>query len=684
MDSEIPYENEGADTLDSWVIGKCDDWHNQWKENYQKPFEQYYRLWRGVFSIEDKEHESERSTLISPALQQAVESSVAKIEEATFGRGRFFDIRDDIVLPGDPQNEQEVARMQELAQNKLKIQFLREKLNDDFAKAGIRKSVGECLLNSAIYGTGIAEVVVDVMDEVKPTESVVDGMVVQGTRREERTIVKLRPIQPQNFKIDPLATSIQDSIGVAIDEFVAPHQIKMLQEQGVYIDTPIGIDPYENSDLDADHTLTNQPDDKVRLTKYFGLVPRHLLDKFNGMGEMVDALEEEIEAAVEEEIEKAEDVLTAEVEAVAGPFYVEAMVVIANGSTILKAQENPFYLGDRPVVAFQWDCVPNRFWGRGICEKGYSPQKALDTELRARIDALALTNSPMMAMDSTRMPRGYRPKIRPGKVLLTNGDPREVLQPFNFGQVSQISFAQAEALQRMVQTSTGAVESSGVTGGINGEATAAGISMSLGAIIERHKRTLVNFQESFLIPMVKMAACRYMQFEPERYPVNDYVFEVTASLGIIAREYEVSQLVQLLQTMSPESPLHSMLTKSIVESMNLSNSEELIAMIDQANQPNPEAQQQQQAAMQAEMDFKQSQTNLLTAQAQTESARGQKVMAEIRALPLEIENDRLRALASADRADKEIDKTFKEKLALADSFVKEGKLGVERAKLLAQ
>ena len=107
-------------------------------------------------------------------------------------------------------------------------------------------------------------------------------------------------------------------------------------------------------------------------------------------------------------------------------------------------------------------------------------------------------------------------------------------------------------------------------------------------------------------------------------------------------------------------------------------------MIDQANQPNPEAQQQQQAAMQAEMDFKQSQTNLLNAQAQTEAARGQKVMTEIRALPLEIENDRVRALASLERAEKEPGKDFKEKLALADSFVKEGKLGVERAKLLAQ
>ena len=125
----------------------------------------------------------------------------------------------------------------------------------------------------------------------------------------------------------------------------------------------------------------------------------------------------------------------------------------------------------------------------------------------------------------------------------------------------------------MVQTATGAIDSVGVGGSINGEATAAGISMSLGAVIKRHKRTLINFQESFLIPFVTKAAHRYMQFEPELYPVADYKFEVTSSLGIIAREYEVTQLVQLLQTMSPESPLYPALIQSIIDNMNLSNRE---------------------------------------------------------------------------------------------------------------
>ena len=41
--------------------------------------------------------------------------------------------------------------------------------------------------------------------------------------------------------------------------------------------------------------------------------------------------------------------------------YVEAIVVIANGGTLLKAEANPYMMGDRPVVAFPWDIVPGRF-----------------------------------------------------------------------------------------------------------------------------------------------------------------------------------------------------------------------------------------------------------------------------------------------------------------------------------
>ena len=274
-------------------------------------------------------------------------------------------------------------------------------------------------------------------------------------------------------------------------------------------------------------------------------------------------------------------------------------------------------------------------------------------------------------MTQRRLPRGAKPEVRPGKMVLTNGDPREVLQPFNFGQVSQITFAQAGALQQMVQQATGAVDSAGIAGSVNGEATAAGISMSLGAIIKRHKRTLINFQQSFLIPFVKKAAYRYMQFDPENYPVADYKFNASSTLGIIAREYEVTQLVQLLQTMDRQSPLYNTLIQSIIDNMNLSNREELIAAMQQAMQPNPQAQQMQQQAQQLQMQFQQSQTAALAAQAQESNARATKLAAEAAVVPQELEIDKINAITRNLKEGDQDDREFERRMRVAETLLKE-------------
>ena len=647
-------ENEDSftieQTLEGWVMDKCDNWRDHYEANYAEKFDEYYRLWRGQWAAEDMTRQSERSKIISPALQQAVESSVAELEEATFGRGKWFDIRDDY----RDQQKQDIA-------------ILRAALDEDFKKNKIRKAVAECLINAAVFGTGIAEVVLEEEKEMTPaTQPVMGGeLTAVGVNIQDRTCVKLRPVMPQNFLIDPVATDIDSALGCAVDEFVSTHLVEQLQEKGVYRDQPIS-EAAPDFNIEPDQDLTTFAEDKVRLTKYYGLVPRHLLTDAQ---RDPDAEEEVVELASDTEDDS---------------YYVEAMVVIANSGTLLKAEANPYMMQDRPIVAFPWDVVPSRFWGRGVCEKGYNSQKALDTELRARIDALALTIHPMMAMDASRMPRGAKPEIRPGKIILTNGAPSEVLQPFNFGNVSQVTFAQAQALQTMVQTATGAIDSAGIAGSINGDATAAGVSMSLGAIIKRHKRTLINFQESFIVPFVQKAAWRYMQFEPELYPAADYKFHTTSSLGIVAREYEVTQLVQLLQTMSPDTPMYPKLVTSIIDNMNLANREELIAVLDQANQPNPQAQQAAQAAQQSQMEFQQSQTAALNGQAAESQARAQKIAIEAQILPQELEIDRIKAVTTnLDKGDAD-DKEFQRRLKISEQLLKEREIAVKEGKQAPQ
>jgi hypothetical protein len=633
------YEKNFTDQkIEHWVMDKAERWRDHYDNNYKEKFDEYYRIWRGQWAAEDKTRESERSRLISPALQQAVESAVAEVEEATFGRGKWFDIHDD---RNDKQKDD--------------IEYLKNQLDEDFKFTKTRRAVAECLINSAVFGTGCAELVMEEVKEMKPaTQPIMDGaMQAVGVNISDRVVVKLRPILPQNFLIDPVATSIDEALGVIIDEFVPKHQVLQGIDSGIYNDVEIE-DADTDTDLEADKELTAYDDDKVRLTRYYGLVPKHLF---------VDATTEEDEDEMSDLEEKDDS------EAETG--FVEAIIVIANGGTLLKIEENPYMMQDRPVVAFPWDVVPSRFWGRGICEKGYNSQKALDAELRARIDALALTVHPMMAMDASRMPRGAKLEIRPGKTILTNGNPAEILQPFKFGQLDQVTFAQAGELQKMVQMATGAVDAAGIPGSINGEAAAGAVSMSLGAIIKRHKRTLINFQESFLIPMIEKTAWRYMQFDPDNYPVSDYKFVPSSSLGVIAREYEVGQLVQLLQTVGQDNPIYPMLISAVVDNMGISNREELMAQMQQAAQPNPEAQQMQQMQMQMQMQTAQLQMQLLEAQVAETQAKAQKYAIEAQLEPEVVKAKMAAALSTNLQEGNADDSEFAKRAKIAELMLKE-------------
>ena len=336
------------ESAESWIMEKCESWRDHFESNYQDKFDEYYRLWRGVWSGEDSLRQSERSRLINPALQQAVESSVSEVEEATFGRGQFFDIHDDM---NDPE--------------RVDIDYLKKKLTEEFALNRTRQHISECIINSAIFGTGIGEIVLHESKRRKPSiQSALDGSTMTvGVQENSEVTCSLRPIMPQNFLIDPTATSIEEALGVAIDEFVPMHQVEALIEQGIYKDVDI-TGASTLSYLEADQEINAYDEDKVRLTKYYGLLPRNLLE---------DYLEDEDEEIISLSGETPEE-----------DHYVEVVAVIANGEHILKLEENPYMMQDRPVVAFPWDVVPSRFWGRGVCEKGYNSQKALDTELRAR------------------------------------------------------------------------------------------------------------------------------------------------------------------------------------------------------------------------------------------------------------------------------------------------------------
>ena len=136
MDNEIFQDDHDGlgiqGDLVSWVMSKCNDWREYYESNHEARHSEYMRLYRNQWSKEDQERQSERSKLIAPALAQAVESNVAEIEEATFGRGKVFDIKDDVQ-----------------GQDPTQVAYLREKLHEDFAVTRLRSSIAEVLVNAA-------------------------------------------------------------------------------------------------------------------------------------------------------------------------------------------------------------------------------------------------------------------------------------------------------------------------------------------------------------------------------------------------------------------------------------------------------------------------------------------------------------------------------------------------------
>jgi hypothetical protein len=602
--------SESDKELVAFIIDHCDRWKEYRDTNYQAKWDEYERLYYGVWSDEDKTRDSERSRLVSPAIRQAVENKTSEIIEATTGRGEFFEMEDDAA-----------------DQQEMDIEMVKRQLHDDLKKDKVDKTWAEVNRNAEVFGLGVAEVQIKSTIELQPAmQPMPDGTgTAIGVIEAERVSVPVKSVHPRNFIWDPNSETIDDCLGVAVEEYTSLFKVVKGIEDGIYRKVNIGPE-FSDADLIPNQLDSLYQEDKVRVLRYYGLVPREYLEQLeNEGGEVEDLFPEDSDA------DKYSDM-------------VEAVVVIANGQYLLKAEANPYMMKDRPIVTYVPEKVSGRLVGMGTVQKGYNMQKAIDAQLRSHLDSLALTTAPMMAADATRLPRGVSYKVQPGKTLLTNGNPNEILFPFKFGSTDANNILTAKEFETMLLQATGTLDSQAMTRSVaSGESSGASMSLAMSSIIKKNKQALMNFQDDFLIPLIKKVAYRYMQFDPERYPSKDFRFTPASTLGMVAREYEQQQFIGLLQTLGPDSPVLPLVLKGIIKGSSLSNKEELAAALDQMNQPNPEAQAMQQAQMQAQIQLVQAQINELNsraaesqADAQEAMAKAQKTMVEAQLMPEEL------------------------------------------------
>ena len=636
--NEFVTETEADKELVSFVLDHCDQWRNHRDVNYVIYWQEYERLFRGIWDPADKTRDSERSQLVTPAMAQAVESKQAEISEAIFGRGEWFDIEDDI-------NDED----------KSDIQLVRRQMHEDFKQTRIKKAIDNIILLGEMYGTGIGEIVIEEKTMLAPATQPIPGANIAaiGTMEKTQFMVGLNAINPRNFLIDPNAETVDDSLGVAIEEYMSYYTIVQGIEKGIYRKVDV-VPSYRSTKLEETQEQVISRSDKVPVIRWYGLIPRSML---NGLEEAeAEAMELFPEDSAADEYSDM----------------VEAVVVIADNQYLLKAEESPYMMKDRPVVAYQADSMPGRFWGRGTIEKGYNMQKALDAQIRSHLDSLALTTAPMMAMDATRLPRGAKYEVRPGKNFLVNGNPAEIMMPFKFGSTDGGNMQTAQAFQQMLLAATGTLDSSSMPDSVaGGEASGAGLSMALSGLMKKNKRALINFQEDFLIPFIERAAWRFMQFDPERYPVKDFKFMPVSTMGMVAREYEQQQMVGLMQTLGPQSPITPVLLQGIVQSSSLSNREDIIAQLQKMSQPDPEAQQRQMQEDQLKNGLVEAQINYYNSQSAKNAADAAQTQVETQIMPQEVEAKMVGNISRGSKDPSDFDKRVKvAELALKEQDIK--------------
>lgn len=584
------HQSSGRQALVDWVMEHVLAWEEWRKQEFDQRWQEYWRKWRGIWSEEDRTRGSERSRLISPALQQAVEESSAELEEAALGEKEgWFDLDND--------NHDVV---------KENWQLIRRQLLDDMDLANVPGALVECILNGALCGTMIGKVVPDLIETRKLKSYLINapktdehGKIVDGTESADQVLVTLEAVRPDQFVIDtavnkPGREGIAQALGMAHRLPKPRHELraKMHDEEtdadgnpvkgaeSTYFEVPL---TEGTAALVKSGERQKDAEDANLLTEYHGLVPQALYD----------AAMNDSDAPGEYDTRKM----------------VEAVVTIVDDKWLAACRENTNLKVDRDFLAAPVDLIPGSFWGRGIAEKGFNSQKALDAMLRALIDGIGYTVHPMLAVNAQRRDPRHKIVVGPGKVLYVNGPPQEALFPLNFGRIDPQTFTMSGELERLIQTGTGTAGSAPPPRAARGATTLGGMSLISGGLAKRTKRTLRLLERHFLLPLIEKFTLRHMQYNPDVYPFIDLKFRVRTGMSMVAREVENENLAQILQTVPPGSPMYYLMLGLIVNNTSLKDKEAVKTMVQgilegkipgtsEQQQPDPMAQERAAADLQ--------------------------------------------------------------------------------------
>lgn len=626
--------------LARWILDTVDELEEQGDRDNTADFHQrLFNIWLGKYSEKLRTRKTERSKLIHPATSAAIDSFHSEITSATIDQ-KFF-----AALHDDDENE-DIAAME---------RQLRMDIDDE--RAGIRDAMSTIALMGAILGEACAEVYVMNKEQMGIVQNAIGEaeVVINGTKM----LVGLEPFLPYQFIRDTGANTLDDSIGLARRTYLPVHAVREIQARGAPFVDGFDVTSTEVKDEKRlDITVGPKSGANVaEVLKWHGKVPRGLLPNEND-----DEVIEEDEAGNKTvKVEYDEKDL------------VEAMVWIVNGQDILLERENPELMKHRMFLYYRMDRVPGSLRGRGVAEKAFNVQMGLDGNLRAQMDATALTVHPIFGINLNLVGRGFKPRKMPGSVNAFTGDPDQGMKRLDMGTINPEVFQNTSHLESLVALATSAMDNSPVNQAAS-VAQAGGPNIAVTSFLKKAKSAVQNFNTDVVNPFVNLAARLFMKLEPKVYKPTDVIFKAVGTMGAMAREIEYARVSNVMKTVPAQSPGWWALFIEAMDNSNTERREQLVefgkAMLEQAINPEPSPMEQAQIAdLESQRANRDQDSQTQRIRSIIEGARASLEMAQVDAKMAETFSKTILNLATAE--EKEAGTQLPEYTAFAQQLVAE-------------
>ncbi len=481
------------DAIAEYVQAQYKKWKDARSSLETKWLEQY-RMWRCVADPQDKTRSSERSDIKMPAIKEAVTNFTDSMMQIIFASEPYFDMVANV--PTNPRPD-----------------MLKRYIHWLFDKEKFKSKVKLFCTEEGLYGTSFARVrsCVETKERVVTSRTMREQLnpftmqpeQIEETKRErletDYTRPYFEPLSIYNVFAPPQATGVQpgEAEGVVIRTTYTPAGIAQLRDRGV-----IEILPEEDATggpNDSTDTLrtrlqysgvtsTSADDDPIEILEYYGWIPPEVLKEAGMLGSSEET----------EEPSKFEG---------------RELVVIVCNSKVLNPSslEPPFGVTERPLMMDRFEQVPGEFYGIGIAEIASGPQKALNAVVRSRLDNKAMAINQVFAADRRKLTSGQDLGLYPGKVILTEGDPKGVITQFDMRDVTSGTYQDAAEYERYIRSAHGISE---LVGGQSkrGEQTATEISSLLGQSMGIIRTIADTFETNVFKPVLRWYARIIQEF----------------------------------------------------------------------------------------------------------------------------------------------------------------------------